>query len=357
MDSRERTFLALEHKAADRIPIDFWATPAVIKRLEDKLGRSYGRLLDHYDVDLRYIAGPRYIGPPLGAGRDIWGVQRNLVPPAAGGGTESYREVVAAPLAQAERVEDIENYKYWPNPDWFDYSGVEKQCEAVRQAKRVAVFMGDRLNRVAQLKPAMYLLGAEKIFTDLATRSEIVPAVLGRIRKFYRAYLERILGAAKGKIDIVLTGDDFGAQNGLLISPAMWRAFLADGFKEYLDLIKSYQVVAMHHTCGSVVELIPDMIAGGLDILQSVQPEARGMALADLLNKFGKELCFQGGISIQRTMPYGTPAEIRDEVRRIAGLVGRSGGYIFCTAHNLQADTPLENIAALMDAYREYGRL
>jgi len=351
MNSRERTFLALEHKAGDRIPIDFWATKVVTERLEREVGMTRAQFLDHYDVDLRYIDGPRYTGPSLEEGTDIWGVRRGAVAAGSGGRSEVYGEVISPPLSAAESVKDIEKYAHWPSPDWFDYSVIEKQCENILKEKRVVVFMGDRLNRVAQLKPAMYLLGTEKIFMDLAVREEIVRAVFRKIRTFYLAYLERILRAAKGGIDIVLTGDDFGAQNGLLISPDMWRASVKPGFREYMDLIRSYNAVSMHHTCGSVVEIIPDMIECGLKVLQSVQPEAKGMLLSDLKKKFGNKLCFQGGVSIQKTMPYGTPDDIRREVRRIAAVVRSGGGYIFCTSHNIQADTPVENITALMDAY------
>ncbi len=357
MNSRERTFLALEHKTGDRIPVDFWATATVISRLEQALGVTYAGFLDRYDVDLRHIEGPRYIGPPLEDGMDIWGVKRSNVSAGSSGRSEAYSEATEAPLAGAECVEDVEKYAHWPSPDWFDYSVVESQSEAVLKDQRIVAFMGDRLNRVAQLKPAMYLLGTEKLFMDIAMRSEIVQAVFAKIRKFYLVYLERILSAARGKIDIVITGDDFGAQNGPLISPEMWRNLLKPGFKEYLDLVRRHGVVSMHHTCGSVVGIIPDMIECGLDILQSIQPEAQGMALADLKNKFGKKLCFQGGISIQKIMPYGSPEDVRREVRRIAEIVGPDGGYIFCTSHNIQADTPLENITALMDAYLEFGKL
>lgn len=326
-------------------------------RLECELGMTRARFLNHYDVDLRYIDGPRYVGPPLEEGMDIWGVKRSAVAAGSDGRSEAYSEVTEPSLSKADCIEDIEKYAHWPCPDWFDYSVVEKQCEAIRKEKRVVVFMGDRLNRVAQLKPAMYLLGTEEIFVDIAVRREIVQAVFGKIKEFYLAYLERILSAAKGKVDIVLTGDDFGAQNGLLISPDMWRATIKPGFEEYIDLIKRYHAVAMHHTCGSVVDIIPDMIACGLDVLQSIQPEAKGMSLADLRKKFGSTLCFQGGISIQKTMPYGTPDDIRREVGCIADLVKPGGGYIFCTSHNIQADTPVENITALMDAYLEYGKM
>ena len=233
---------------------------------------------------------------------------------------------------------------------------IEQQCDAVLEKNRVVVFMGDRLNRVAQLKPAMYLRGSEMIFVDLAARQEMAETIFRKIREFYLAYLERILLAARGKIDIVLTGDDFGAQEGLLLSDGMWRRYIKPGFTEYIDLIKRHNAVAMHHSCGSVVDIIPDMIEAGLDILQSIQPEARGMSLANLKKKFAKEICFQGGISIQKTMPFGSPADIRSEVSRLANVVKPDGGYIFCTSHNIQADTPIENIITLMEAYLEHGR-
>ena len=355
MNSRERTFLALEHKTGDRIPIDFWATSAVIQKLEHQLGMTYEAFLDHYGVDLRYIDGPAYIGPMLEPDTDIWGVKRSAVTAGTAEKSESYSEVTEAPLSQAECARDVEQYTHWPDPGWFDYRVIEAQCDAIHRKDKVVVFMGDRLNRVAQLKPAMYMRSAEDIFIDMACRKEIAHAVFRRMRGFYLAYLDRILTAAKGKIDIVLTGDDFGAQNGLLMHPDMWREFIQPGFAEYIRLIKRHHALAMHHTCGSVTEIIPDMIESGLDILQSIQPEAGGMALADLKKKFGKNLCFQGGVSIQKTMPYGSPADIRREIKAIADAVKAEGGYIFCTSHNIQADTPVENIVALMEAYQEYG--
>jgi uroporphyrinogen decarboxylase len=353
MNSRERTLLALQHKPADRIPVDFWASKAMIRKLEQALGISHAQFLDWHDVDLRYIEGPRYIGPPLAPDTDIWGVKRTLVRAGWDNAPETYDEAIAYPLAGAETVDEIERYSHWPSPDWFDYGAIAAQCDAVHAAGRAAVFMGDRLNRVAQLKPAMYLRGMETVFMDMALRASLAEALFTRIRAFYGAYLAGILEAARGRIDLVLTGDDFGAQNGLLVSPCMWRAFLKEGFAAYVGLIKRHGALAMHHTCGAVAELIPDMIDGGLDVLQSLQPEARGMALPELKRRFGDRLAFHGGISIQQTMPFGTPSSIRKSVKAIADTVRSSGGYVFCTAHNIQADTPVANVVALMEAYGE----
>jgi uroporphyrinogen decarboxylase len=111
----------------------------------------------------------------------------------------------------------------------------------------------------------------------------------------------------------------------------------------------------MHHTCGSVVELIPDFIECGLDILQSLQPQAAGMDLGRLRREFGRDLCFQGGIDIQGVLPHGTPQDVRDHVKHQIEAAGHDGGYIICTAHNLQPDTPLPNVLALFEAYEEYG--
>jgi uroporphyrinogen decarboxylase len=355
MNSRERTFAALQHRPGDRIPIDFWATPAVSRAIQRDLGLTREAFLDRYDVDLRYIAGPAYIGPALEEGTDIWGVRRHMLAAGSPDKSEDYSEVAGYPLATLDTVEAIERYPHWPDPDWFDYRVIEAQCDAILAKDRVVVFMGDRLNRIAQFKPAMYLRGTEEIFVDLATQPAIAEEIFRKIRAFYLDYLDRILKAAKGKIDIVLTGDDFGAQNGMLISTDMWREFLRPGFAEYIRLIKRHRATVMHHTCGAVLDIIPDMISCELDVLQSVQPEATGMTLADLKRRFGKDLCFQGGVSIQKTMPYGTPDDIRRDVRDIAATIKPDAGYIFCTSHNIQADTPVRNVVALMEAYLEYG--
>ncbi|MCD6365162.1 MAG: hypothetical protein J7M14_04730 [Planctomycetes bacterium] len=355
MDSRERTFLALEHQSGDRIPFDFWASRQMIAKLETRLGISYEQFLDDHDVDLRYIEGPRYIGPELAAGMDIWGVKRTSVEVRLSDGKEIYNELAHSPLAEAQTVDDVENYDGWPSVDSFDYSVIEAQCDAVADRGRVVVFMGDRLNRIAQLKPMMYIRGIENTFFDLAVREDIARAIIDRIKGFYLAYAERILEAANGKIDIVLTGDDFGAQNGMLISPRTWRDLIKPGFRQYIDLIKAHNVKVMHHTCGSVRLIIDDLIECGLDVLQSIQPEAADMSLADLKAEFGSRLCSQGGISIQKTMPFDTPEGIRQTVKHIAEIIDGDGGYIFCTAHNIQADTPVGNVLTLLEAYKQYG--
>jgi uroporphyrinogen decarboxylase len=352
--------LALNFEEPDRVPIDFWISQGFKRKFESALNQSLEMFLDSHDVDLRYIDGPAYVGPPLkkfsdGSEEDIWGVPRKTVTLQMNDAVEIYKEVARLPLASAKSVEEINNYAHWPSPDWFDYSQIEEQCEKVRKQERVPVFMGDRLNRIAQLKPAMYIRGVEEIFIDMSLNPELAEAIFSNIRNFYCSYAERIFEAAKGKLDILLMGDDFGSQDGPLVSPGMWVDFIGKGFADYIDIAKSYNLFVMHHTCGSVRALIPLMMERGLGILQSIQPEASGMNPWELKAEFGKQLAFHGGISIQRTLPFGTPDDIRKEVRDRVDALAPGGGYILCTAHNIQADTPVENVKELLRAYKDYG--
>lgn len=364
MDSRERTFLSLEHEEPDRVPVDCWFSSAMKTKLEANLNTSYERFLDQNDVDLRYIEGPRYIGPQLSgydntSKIDIWGVPRRQVQihlkDKIGEYTETYKEVTFSPLQYADSVEEVLEYDHWPSADWFDYSVIEEQCRKIRDAGRVVVFMGDRLNRLAQLKPAFYLRGFEQVFVDMKENTEIVRVLFQGIAAFYLEYGRRILEAAKGKIDILCTGDDFGAQDGPFLSLSMWINFLKKGFEEYIKLGKAHGAYVMHHTCGSVYSLIPEMINCNLDILQSLQPEVTGMNPKILKDEFGDRLSFQGGVSIQKVLPHGSPADVREHVKMLLEIMAPQGGYIACTSHNIQADTPLCNLEALFETYRKFG--
>ncbi len=361
MDSRERVEKCLKHEEPDRAPVDFWAAREVKQRLvEHYAARDIEDVLDRFGVDFRYIAGPPYVGPELatrpdGGREDHFGVPRRTVSYGSGLEAGTYEEVSEYPLAAAESVDEVMSYAKWPDPDWFDYAAASEQARRARESGKVVAFMGDRLNRCAQLKPGMYLRGVEQILMDVFLNPEIAAAVFKRIADFYVQYARRTLGAAGGNIDLLFTGDDFGMQENLLLPPEKWREFLRDGFKRFIDVGHEFGCRVAHHTCGYVTPLIPDFIDCGLDILNPLQPEVPRLDMAAVKREFGERISFHGGISIQQTMPRGTPEEVRNEVKQRFETLAPGGGYIFCTAHNIQADTPLENIAALFDAYREFG--
>jgi len=362
MEARERVSLALAHREPDRVPIDYWAAPEIEAKLLARYGLATREdLLQHFDVDFRYIDGPRYIGPESvvhadGSVEDHFGVPRVRMQVGSGDHTAAYREVIDFPLAHAQSVAEVRAYPKWPDPDWFDYACVREQALAARQSGKAVVFMGDRMNRCAQLKPAMYVRGIEQILLDLSLNPDIAEYILGRIAEFYLEYARRTFEAAGDNLDIFFMGDDFGTQNGLFISPDMWRRFLRPGFKAMVELGRGRGYKVAHHSCGSIKPIIPDLIDCGLDILNPVQPDVHDMDRRELKRLFGDQLSFHGSISIQRTLPFGTPDDVRNEVRERFETLGPGGGFIFCTAHNIQADTPLENVEALFQAYRDLGR-
>ena len=155
-------------------------------------------------------------------------------------------------------------------------------------------------------------------------------------------------------IDVVVTGDDFGTQNGLLMSRQMWQEYLYPGFKKFIDISHSFNVPVMHHTCGGIYEIISDMLDAGLDILNPLQPNTFGMDFAKIKSEFGSKICFHGGIGIQTNLPFSTPQDIDAEVKTTFETLGRDSGYIACTAHNILADIPVDNIIALFNAYCKY---
>jgi uroporphyrinogen decarboxylase len=361
LNSRERLKICLDHREPDRIPIDFWATNETkAKLLEYFRVSDIEEVLQHFNVDFRYIDGPKYIGPeyvrPDGSREDHFGVPRKPVHYGSEKSGGTYSEVVEYPLERAASIDEIENYPKWPKSEWFDYECVRKQVQAVHQTGKVVVFMGDRLNRCAQLKPAMYVRGPEQIFIDTVQNPDLAKAIFRRITEFYSEYLRQTLEAAGGDIDIVFTGDDFGTQNSTFMSEEMWESLLKDGFKRMIDISHEGGAVVAHHTCGFNLPLIPHFIECGLDILNPLQPEVKGMDFHKIKREYGDRITFHGGISIQKTLPYGSPEDVRSEVKDRVKALAPDGGYIFCTSHNIQIDTPLENIEALFSAYKDFGR-
>lgn len=401
---RERVLTALSHRRPDRVPRDYWATAEVTARLCRDLGLANKEaLLRHFGVDLRYVEGPAYVGQSLrqhpdGSVEDLWGVRRLPKTVTGAGYTWTYQHVVEAPLAAASSPAEVEAYPRWPSAAGWDYSQLQAQCLA--GAGFAVVNAGDRLDRTAQLKPMMYLRGMEQAYLDLTLNPEVAEATIERIVAYFLEYNRRVFAAARlcvadlptchpgppagggvshpgrsvagaernhdrgaesaqhraSAIDIFMMGDDFGTQQGPMMSLETWRRFFRPGFAAYIELAHRYGIRVMHHTCGSVVALIPDFIECGLDILQSLQPQAAGMDLATLCREYGRDLCFHGGLDIQGVLPHGTPAQVRQHVRQQILAAGDAGGYILCTAHNLQPDTPTENVLALFAAVEECGR-
>ena len=350
MNSKGRILAAVEHAPCDRLPVDFWATSEIKERLKAHLNLpSDEALLQALGVDIR-IVRPKYIGPELkvnecGKLKDIWGVLRKKVKYDGG----YYWEVSHYPLAAVEESSELAGYR-WPDPDYYDYGEVARQAE--NYPEYAVMNTAQRLNRTSLLHAAVYLRGMDLFMMDMVLRPQLAKAILKHIAAYFLAHNERIFRASRGLVDIFMLGDDFGGQDGPLLSLSMWREFFASGLGEFIAQAKSYSLEVMFHSCGSIKPLIPDLIRLGVDILNPIQVRAKDMDPVRLKAEFGERVTFHGGIDIQETLPRGTVDEVRAEVRKMKRALGPTG-YILAPTHNIQVDTPIQNVLAMYEEAKE----
>jgi uroporphyrinogen decarboxylase len=195
--------------------------------------------------------------------------------------------------------------------------------------------------------------GVEQTLVDIALEDPVLGFITEKRHRFYMELIERTLQAARGKLDLVLCGDDFGSQRGLMISPAAFDRLFADKKKEFFDMVHSYGSKVTHHCCGSSRKLIPRFIELGMDALQTIQPQAHGMNPYELKSEYRGRIVLHGAVDVQGWLQRATSGEIKEEIDHLVEEVGKDGGFIIAPCHQIQPDTPLENVLALYRALAE----
>ena len=347
LSSRERVRLALEHKETDRCPIAMVCSginPPARGHLDAFLRRARGIDLQSYLdglLDVRSV-GPAYVGPPLHPREDIWGVVRKRVDNPAGGW---YDEIDVYPLAEVSSPAELETHR-WPSTEWYDYSSLPARIAAANRDQEHCLMVSNG----NLFETAWYMRGFQRMFEDMVLHPELFHAVMERVTRFYVAHFHKMLAAADGKVDLAFTADDIAGQNGLLLSTAMWEEYLKPYHVRLNAAIHAFGVKVIYHTDGAATEAVEGLIDAGIDVLQALQFSAVGMDPAVLKDRFGDRLCFEGGVSVQTTLPFGTPDDVRAEVEDLIRVLGKGGGYILGPSHAIQAGTPPENIVAMYDA-------
>lgn len=352
MRRRERVLAAIERREPDVIPVGLKATDDVLTRLYSHFGvDELSGLLGVLPVDThgcfnncRYGVYPTYVGGPSmvlypesyadGTWDTIYGYKRHWVS-SFGGRTD---EVIENPLANAKSVAGVEAYE-WPEADWFDYSTLSRQCQDV--GDYAVLFNLGGLGCVANL------IGFERMLVDMLRDPTFVEACFDRLTHFYVEFLDRVLTAAAGGIDIICIQDDFGTQQGPLISFDLYRRFYKPYHKRMFDVAHRHRAKAMMHSCGAVFDFIPELIEIGVDILDPIQTNAAGMDPTRLKAEFGSALCFHGGIDTQDTLVNGSPEDVRRHIDSLVAALAGGGGYILAPSHYIQADAPFENVLAM----------
>ncbi len=351
MNSRERMLAAINRQPVDRIPTDIWATSGVWAKLSGLFGGK-AAIYENLHIDgFASIGWPEYVGPQLpqmpdGESVDFWGIRKRRVAHEGG----AYNEQYFCPLDGAQTIDDLDKYA-WPDAGWFDYPQLRAKAE--NGGKSRAVICG-------YMAPFYYhnmLRGLEQSLIDPLIEPEFTHDLIGRISDFFYDHHRRIFEACDGLIDVAEVTDDLGSQTGPLINVELYREFYAPHHRRFIDLCHEFGVKVFHHDCGSCRPFLPLLVEMGIDILNPIQRCCPGMDMTELKKEFGGRICFHGAVENQRILPFGTPEDVRAEVRHCMDALASDGtGYILAPCHNLQVNTPVENIVAMYDEAWKYGK-
>ena len=346
MTSLERWLAVLGRRKPDRVPMDYWGTEEATRSLMRHLGcRTRREMLRKLHVDYEVRVRPRYVGPKLPRMTDEFGRRFRKVDY----GTGAYRECVHFPLADFRSVAEIERGYVWPSPDWWDHSGLAAQLRGDE----------DHPIRGGGSEPFLIykeLRGQEQAFVDLIENPEIARYCLGKLFDLAHEDTVRTFERLPGRVHISYIAEDMGGQTDLMISVRHIREFLLPGMKRMIDLVHSAGAYVFHHNDGSCWRIIPDMIELGIDLLNPLQWRCPGMERERLKKEFGAKVVLHGGMDNQYTLPFGTVEDVRREVEDNLRTLGEGGGYILAPCHNIQANTPPENVVAMYEAGLEMGR-
>ncbi|NOZ50037.1 MAG: hypothetical protein GXP37_08340 [Chloroflexi bacterium] len=372
MNARERVLAAINHEEPDRVPIDLGSVgPTGIHVL------AYERLLKVLGIEeeieiwdvVGQLAKPSETVLEL-VGADVRGIRvgGSAYKPVLLSATELVDHwgtvwrrpegglcfhLAEYPLRNATQ-RDLESYP-WPdgkNPDLV--TGLAERARYLRENTPYAVlgeFAGHFFERAQMVR------GFDTFLLDLAADRDFAEELMDRILAVEIDIVSAFLDAVNPYIDIIAFKDDIAMQSGPVISPQMFREMIKPRMKKLIEAIRrKTQAKLWFHSCGSVYYAIPDLIELGVEILNPVQVRAAGMDTARLKRSFGKNLAFWGGIDTQHVLPFGTPEDVKAEVRQRISDLAPGGGYILASVHNIEADVSGENVWAMYQAAHHYGR-
>ncbi|PWH20832.1 MAG: hypothetical protein DDG58_00680 [Ardenticatenia bacterium] len=331
-DHITRVFRAVQHHEPDRVPYYISFTSEAARQL----GAFYGttnldELIDNDMVRYSIRRPSLYTEVRPGFFREDFGVVWNRTVDRDIGIPESY------PL----KDRSLQGYTF---PDPRDPRRFAELPDFIAAHSRRFRFVNIGFSLFER---AWSLRGMAELLVDMIEAPEWVEELFDAILAYNLELLDELL---RYDIHGVLFGDDWGQQQGLLFSPALWRRFIKPRLAQMIAVVRRAGKVAMLHSCGKVQSLFPELIEIGLQVFNPFQPDV--MDVYEIKRQYGDRLTFYGGMSVQSLLPRGTPQQIRDEARRLMDEVGRGGGFIIAPSHHIPADVPVENMVAFIEAVR-----
>ena len=363
--------MTFNHQQTDHVPLNYLGTseinhalmqhfsieeeqsspmPDYRRLLFDFVGsdsKSYNDLLNKLHIDFRLIR-PEYTGPngkefnDPDMIEDIYGCTHKKVKYP----THTSYELFSSPLAEANNIKEVDVYPWWPQADWFDYSVIAGRCAERSQYALVA-------GKSDLMGAGAFLQGIENFLMGLVTDNPGTISILDHLTEFYLNFNRHVFESAKGRLDIAWYGDDYGTQRGLLMGIPTWRKHMRPRLLKLIELAKSYDLKVMLHSCGSIRELIPDLIDVGIDIIDTLQPEAAGMEPGELKRCFGDKISFHGSISTAGVLANGSVEDVKKEVLERIQVMAPGGGFCLAPTHTIMPGTPIENVLAMYESALE----
>lgn len=354
MQPKRRVQATFNHEKTDRVPYNYLSNPGIDARMKQHYNLSANDdegLRQALKVDIRSVGAP-YKGPALHEQipdrkvDPLWGWHTRLVEHASG----SYWDFCDFPLKDADEA----TVAKWPmpSPDDYDYESLHDQC---RQYADYGIHVGNP-GLACVMNTAGFFRGMDQLFIDLALDD---PAGLLLIDRFLGIQLEvvrRELEAVGDMVDFMWIGEDLGTQMRPIISREMFLKHIKPRHQPFVDLAKEHGLPVMIHTCGSSSWSYEDYLSMGVTAFDTLQPEAADMSPEYLVQHFGDRASFHGCISTTGVLAFGTPADVRDQVRHTLEVMKPGRGYFLAPAHQIQDNSPTENVLEMYAAAEEYGR-
>jgi uroporphyrinogen decarboxylase len=385
MNPRERVLSALNHRESDRIPIDLGGTicSSIHREAYVQLKKHLGmeveeiRLVDYvqqlpyldealverFGVDFRMVQLPAATAPGVTlfeegnyyAFIDRWGSKLHM--PKDGG---LYFDWVDFPvkftLGDERRAMEALDHYAWPRPDAQEHvARLRQQARSLYENTDYAL-VGSAIIGGGIFEQPARTIGLENFLMALVKEPRFADRMMEQITDIYIESCNQYLEQVGDYLQVFTYWDDVCGQDGWLISPEIYRRRIKPKQRRLLEAIKrKTDARVYYHSCGATYDLIPDLIELGFDILNPVQVSARGMDTKRLKAEFGRDIVFWGGVDTQRVLPFGTPEQVADEVKRRIDDLASGGGFVLAAVHNIQALVPPENIVAMFETALQYG--
>jgi uroporphyrinogen decarboxylase len=335
---KERVIAQINHEETDRVPYHLMFDPG--SNIEERLDKFYGSNLWRDKVDNAIYQLPL---PSTGINLDL-GLDRYT----DAYGSEWRLDLRPFSLEKPALTQpSLEGYTFPKVSDLFDEGYETKMLQLIEEQKNSFVVAAYGFGLFER---SWVLRGFENVLMDVVVNLDFYEELLDKLLVHQLEILERLLLLP---VDGIWFFDDWGFQQGVLVGPERWRKLFKPRYEQLYRRTHESGKYVLSHCCGAIEKILPDVIEIGLDVYQSVQPEARNNNPYDLKQKYGDKITFWGGLGSQNMIPFGSPSEIKEEVRHLCRDMSKGGGYILGPAKEIQPETPDVNVAAVVEAFLE----